>query len=285
MFFRKVVLSAAGGAVIGWFGHTEINKHLNNNNSVEPIDFMSSNYKATPWDSNWDRRAPAALLHKKQSDKLNGNNVDVNNNQVNGELKKVTPTASRHLILIRHGQYNLDGSTDSGRTLTQLGKDQADGTAKRLVELGFPYTSLTHSSMTRARETANIVHKHLPDLPIVECDLLCEGAPFPSEPPLRNWKADYKFYTDGARIEAAFRKYFHRADPKQTIDSYEIIVCHANVIRYFVCRALQLPPEAWLRMSLYHASLTMFTIRPNGNVALRTVSDAGHLSPNMLTTS
>jgi len=45
-----------------------------------------------------------------------------------------------------------------------------------------------------------------------------------------------QFYTDGARIEAAFRKYFHRAEPEQTNDSYEIMVCHANVIRYFVCR-------------------------------------------------
>ena len=39
---------------------------------------------------------------------------------------------------------------------------------------------------------------------------------------------------DGARIEAAFRKYFHRAEPQQEKDSYEIIVCHANVIRYFI---------------------------------------------------
>ena len=47
----------------------------------------------------------------------------------------------------------------------------------------------------------------------------------------------------GFRIEAAFRKYFHRAESSQKEDSYEIIVCHANVIRYFVCRALQFPPE------------------------------------------
>ena len=45
-----------------------------------------------------------------------------------------------------------------------------------------------------------------------------------------------QFFQDGARIESAFRKYFHRADPDQKGDSVEIIVCHANVIRYFVCR-------------------------------------------------
>ena len=35
------------------------------------------------------------------------------------------------------------------------------------------------------------------------------------------------------------RKYFRRADSTQKEDSYEVIVCHANVIRYFVCRAIQ----------------------------------------------
>lgn len=45
-----------------------------------------------------------------------------------------------------------------------------------------------------------------------------------------------EFFRDGPRIEAAFRKYFHRAPPSQTENSVEILVCHANVIRYFVCR-------------------------------------------------
>jgi serine/threonine-protein phosphatase PGAM5 len=54
---------------------------------------------------------------------------------------------------------------------------------------------------------------------------------------------EYYFFEDGSRIEAAFRKYFYRAEPEQLEDSYEIIVCHANVIRYFLCRALQFPPE------------------------------------------
>ena len=30
----------------------------------------------------------------------------------------------RHIILIRHGQYNLDGKTDDQRYLTELGKEQ-----------------------------------------------------------------------------------------------------------------------------------------------------------------
>ena len=45
-----------------------------------------------------------------------------------------------------------------------------------------------------------------------------------------------QFFRDGARIEAAFRKHFHRADVEQQEDSYEVLSCHANVIRYFVVR-------------------------------------------------
>jgi len=45
-----------------------------------------------------------------------------------------------------------------------------------------------------------------------------------------------QIFQDGARIEAAFCRYVHRADADQSEDSYEIIVCHANVIRYLVCR-------------------------------------------------
>ena len=92
-----------------------------------------------------------------------------------------------------------------------------------------------------------------------------------------------QYFEDGARIEAAFRRYFRRADPEQEKDSYEILVCHANVIRYFVCRALQFPPEAWLRFSLHNCSLTWIAIWPSGRVTVYTVGDIGHMPPPKMT--
>jgi len=56
-----------------------------------------------------------------------------------------------------------------------------------------------------------------------------------------------------------------------------VVVCHANVIRYFVCRALQLPPEAWLRLCTYNCSLTHIKVRPSGSVSLISLGDTGHL--------
>ena len=60
-------------------------------------------------------------------------------------------------------------------------------------------------------------------------------------------------------------------------------MCHANVIRYLALRALQLPPTAWLRLSLGHASFTWISIRSDGNVSLRRMGEVGHMPVNFET--
>ena len=47
-----------------------------------------------------------------------------------------------------------------------------------------PRVRLVKSSMTRATETGDIIHKHLADIPIESCDLIREGAPCMPEPPI-----------------------------------------------------------------------------------------------------
>ncbi|XP_060927380.1 serine/threonine-protein phosphatase PGAM5, mitochondrial isoform X2 [Limanda limanda] len=229
------------------------------------------------WDVNWDKRDPALLSNGKKKE---SSTEDPSTEQDNGK-----PKATRNILLIRHSQYNLSGNCDKERILTPLGREQAELTGQRLAALGLKYDVLIHSSMARATETANIISKHLSGLGVelVRCDLLREGAPIEPVPPVTHWKPDAVYHEDGARIEAAFRRYIHRADPKQKEDSYEIIVCHANVIRYFVCRALQFPPEGWLRMGLNNGSITWLTIRPSGRVALRTLGDAGFMPPDKMT--
>ncbi|XP_051279363.1 serine/threonine-protein phosphatase PGAM5, mitochondrial isoform X3 [Dicentrarchus labrax] len=228
------------------------------------------------WDFNWDKRDPSTLTNGKKKETAT---EDPSSEQDNGK-----PKATRNILLIRHSQYNLSGNSDKERILTPLGREQAELTGKRLAALGLKYDVLVHSSMARATETAHIISKHLPGVELLSCDLLREGAPIEPVPPVTHWKPDaVQYHEDGARIEAAFRRYIHRADPKQKEDSYEIIVCHANVIRYFVCRALQFPAEGWLRMGLNNGSITWLTIRPSGRVALRTLGDSGFMPPDKLT--
>ncbi|KAI1293563.1 Serine/threonine-protein phosphatase PGAM5, mitochondrial [Halotydeus destructor] len=240
--------------------------------------------KGVKWDFNWDKREPDALIKP-----LKGRfsqKSDEDNNKYNEKLEKAKAIATRHLILVRHGQYNLNGKTDEERFLTELGREQAKYAGMRLKELGLPYTRIVQSTMTRATETAQIVCKELPNVPVSSCNFLREGAPIAPEPPSANWKPEAnQFHEDGARIEAAFRRYFHRADASQKEDSYEVLVCHANVIRYFICRALQFPAEGWLRFSLHNCSLTWLAIRPSGRVTVYSVGDIGHVPPSKMTTT
>ncbi|XP_025423360.1 serine/threonine-protein phosphatase PGAM5, mitochondrial-like [Sipha flava] len=214
--------------------------------------------------------------------------VDPNNsklqNEYNKQIEEKKSRATRHIFLIRHGQYNLNGETDEERKLTELGRRQALLTGERLSLLNYPWTSITQSTMTRAMETCSLIQKHLPaNLPLYSSDLLREGAPVPPDPPNKHWKPElYQFYRDGARIEAAFRKFIHRAPPEQKENSYEIIVCHGNVIRYFVMRTLQLTPEAWLRLGIDHASITALSIYPNGRASLRSFSNSGFMPPDAI---
>ncbi|XP_076854958.1 serine/threonine-protein phosphatase PGAM5, mitochondrial isoform X2 [Brachyhypopomus gauderio] len=245
--------------------------------AAQPASWASGNHSVQSsgygWDNNWDKRDPNSSPRRKERSKEE-NGSDAENNK---------PTATRHIFLIRHSQYNLNGNGDREKTLTALGREQAELTGQRLAALGIRYDVMIHSSMARATETASIISKFLPGVDLVSCDLLREGAPIEPVPPVSHWKPDAVYHEDSARIEAAFRRYIHRAEPKQKDDSYEIIVCHANVIRYFVCRALQFPPEGWLRLGLNNGSITWLTIRPSGRVALRALGDSGFMPPDKVT--
>ncbi|KAI3389632.1 hypothetical protein SNEBB_001346 [Seison nebaliae] len=204
---------------------------------------------------------------------------------------------TKHIFLIRHGQYNLEGLTDEEKYLTKLGRLQAEFCGKRLKEIleNLKIDSFFVSTMTRANETGTIIANELfkdgINNEIVSFDdLLREGPPFPTEPPHKNWHPDLRMIErEGSRIEHAFDKYIRRrSNPSKDDegnDEYQIIVCHANVIRYFLCRALQIPPEAWLRFSLRHASITHLRIRSNGCVSAAAIGDAGFMPPDYMTTS
>ena len=99
------------------------------------------------WDYNWDCRHFDAVPEDEALP--------------SGEVKR-RPTATRHLILVRHGQYNLAGKDDSERTLTPMGIVQAGHTGKRLAELNLPLTYIISSTMSRAKQTAALIAQHLP---------------------------------------------------------------------------------------------------------------------------
>ena len=196
-----------------------------------------------------------------------------------------------------------------------MGRTQAELTGQRLAKMikGFDekfgpcnIKTIRVSNMTRAKETAELIAKSLPESVVrAEPDAnLNEGRPCHHIPGGRVSQRSIKITDEGHdRIEKAFKTYFYRSNPpsmegeneeneefsKSTANpelvdedkdkigllqphpqhEFEIIVCHANVIRYFLCRALQIPPEAWLRLCTFNCSLTYLTVRPTGTVSCR----------------
>ncbi len=174
------------------------------------------------------------------------------------------------------------------------------------------------STLPRAMETADIIAARLPaTVERVAPDAnLSEGCPAAHDLPTA-WAEPDGVHYEGARLEAAFRMLFYRALPRKADElaaalataqqgapgamqaapapvaatsaeppaagppskhEYDIVVCHMNVIRYFVLRALQLPPECWLRMGGFNGSITHVRIATDGRVCLEAFGDAGHLS-------
>ncbi|GMR35406.1 hypothetical protein PMAYCL1PPCAC_05601 [Pristionchus mayeri] len=238
---------------------------------VNSSSTFDADFPRGKWNHNWDFRDPMSLINERKYSKA----TDEEKEKM---IQEQTATASRTIVLIRHGQYDEETKPHA---LTPLGREQAILVGKRLAHLAEkkPIDEVIMSTMTRATETANLILEQLPSSVARSSDsCLEEGAPYPPEPSVGHWRPHAKkFFSEGARIESAFRKYIHRASPRQKKNSIDVIVCHANVIRYFICRALQFPPEGWLRMSLGNSSITVIVVRPEGSVSIRALGDVGHL--------
>ena len=208
------------------------------------------------WDNDWDKR--------QELDK--GANKD--------EMM-----STRTLLFIRHGDYNEEG-TNKGH-LNQRGVDQSNQAGKRLNKLinsGVVIDRFIISTMPRAKETYQLMSKHLGAHKIdkVLTDTVTEGYPCVPEPKAGTKRPPHVIFQDSARLESAFRKLFYR--PQSTDDStYEVVVCHANSIRYFVMRALQLPKQAWLRFQLHNGSFTEITISNTGIVGIMNIGEHFHV--------
>ncbi|XP_050063548.1 serine/threonine-protein phosphatase PGAM5, mitochondrial-like [Aphis gossypii] len=276
-FLRELALSTSVGVVSG-FGIFIFQEYNKTNAPVNNVLEKSYNkIFEDNWDSNWDKRQLKSLVKPVYSKKRELQD------KYDKQIKSQKSCATRHIFLIRHGQYNLSGETDGDRKLTELGRKQAFFTGERLSILNYPWTKITQSTMTRAMETCSIIQKQLPEnIPITTSDLLT-GSPIQPDPLSKHWIPELIFNTDKSRKEVAFRRFIHRAPPEQKKDSYELIVCHANVIKYFVMKSLQLTPEARLRLKLDHASITWLSIAPNGRVTLRCYSNSGYMPPDAIT--
>jgi len=188
-------------------------------------------------------------------------------------------TGIRTLYLIRHGEYNQKDPRSSfvGKGLVPLGIAQARLVAARLRTYPVRFDSLYSSTMTRAIETALVINQDFPYLKLKKSPLISECTP----PAWRIKKIDMKrAMTCKRRLDRAFKVFFV---PAADGEKNDIVVCHGNVIRYFVTKVLGVDTRAWLNMSIYNCSLTVVRIYPDGHMKLVSYNDIGHIPPSMQT--
>lgn len=186
-----------------------------------------------------------------------------------------TAPAARTILLIRHGNYVADASADTrlGPHLAPIGVAQADLVAARLAALP-RFDGLYVSPMLRARDTAAAIAEALPGRHFEVVDDLAECMP-----PTRRTKvtADEKpadMVACKARLDRVFARFFKPAIGHEETD---LLVCHGNVIRNMVVRAMGVDDMAWLEMSVGNASITRIRIEADGSFKVLSVGDVGHL--------
>lgn len=187
--------------------------------------------------------------------------------------------ATRTIYLVRHGLH----SDKLGGGLTRVGVAQAKLTARRFRSL--PISAIHCSTMRRAAETAEIIAREFPDMPLHRSRGLWEC--YPCVPPIPVYIEHFaqvpaEEIAQGWRhAEKAFDRYFRRARGK---DKHEILVSHGNLIRYLICRVLQIQPETWGSMDTCNCGISEVLIKSDGWMILVGHNDVGHL-PNHLITS
>jgi serine/threonine-protein phosphatase PGAM5 len=196
------------------------------------------------------------------------------------EAPKPAATFTHTIYLVRHGAYDTrqQGDPEVVNGLVPLGIAQARLAGARLAGMPGAFDSLTTSPMTRARETAWVINQSLPGLNLQISPLLRECLPRTSDTETIQGVAPEELDACEAQLNQAFQTYFQPAKDRERRD---LLICHGNVIRYLVTRAMGVDPRAWLALSVGHASLTVIRVYPSGAMQIVSVGDVGHLPPNL----
>ncbi len=184
------------------------------------------------------------------------------------------PNAKPHrrlVVLVRHGQYDTTDTTN-GR-LTRVGREQASRTGQFLARASFD--GMFTSNLPRALETAALVGAGV-RMEGRASPLLREG--FPTK--LKGYAATAaSIAEDRARFEAAFERFFKKPVRRST----ELVVCHGNIIRYFVCRALGIAVRRWIQLGTNHTGITRIVVKDNGDMGVASYNETSHLPRKLVT--
>lgn len=190
--------------------------------------------------------------------------------------------AARTIVLVRHGHYLPDPAADEklGPALSVLGVAQARLVGARLAGLPGGFERVLVSPMTRAQQTAKVIADDLGAGALTTVEDLAECTPPTRRTEITAQLKEEDLNACAKQFDRLFAAYFKPADGKP---QQELMVCHGNVTRYLVTRALGVDTEAWLEMSFGHVSMTTIRIEADGSMKLIAAGDVGHVPPNLRT--
>jgi serine/threonine-protein phosphatase PGAM5 len=181
-----------------------------------------------------------------------------------------------YIYLVRHGIYDRDTTATDDRVsngLNALGHEQARLVGARLAGLGLKFDRLISSELLRAKQTADDMGAPMKMTPTRD-GLLNECTPSSSNARLMaGEKPEDVAACDSARA-VAWQRYFV---PTPDHDTYDVLVCHGNVIRWTLMRALGADTKHWSDQDAGNCSVSIFAVRPDGSIRLAMYSDVGHL--------
>jgi len=189
--------------------------------------------------------------------------------------------------IIRHGHYDTSDKSPDGGALTPMGREQAKYTGEWLARLDID--NIFCSTMTRAHETAQIISQgcDFPPEHIQPTNALRETVP--NIPPemqdlVAIWRAQGKPFSDDdikqyqQIADSAFDHFFIHTSHEQR----DLLVCHGNILRYFLCKALDIDLYRWLRMDINHCGVTTLRVEQD-QIHLNSHNDYQHLPINLQT--
>ena len=184
----------------------------------------------------------------------------------------------RRIYLVRHGQYAVDAAPEDGLggSLTDLGRQQAERTGERFSRMRVDV--IIHSGLRRARETAEIIASQLPGVVVSESALLRECIPcipIGYESAFASLSPE-QLAREAQQARAAYEAHF---TPSPGAERHDLLVCHGNLIRYFMLRVLQAPVALWANAETYTCGVGEVWVRADGRATLVSHNESDHLPP------
>ena len=180
------------------------------------------------------------------------------------------------IYMVRHGFYDRDSTATDDRVsngLNALGHEQARLIGQRLASLPIEFDRMMSSELLRAAQTADDMARVMNITPKRD-GALNECTPASSNARLMAGEKPADVVACDSSLALAWRRYFV---PTPERDTYDVLVCHGNVIRWTLMRALGADTKNWSNQDSANGSLTIISVRPDGSIRLVGYSDVGHI--------